>query len=222
VAILSSEFIPKERLSAYQRWELATLEEPEEPRPPEDTAAVALDALREEARAAGHAEGHAQGFALAAGERVRFAALVDAIGSEVAGREQELAEAVVALALSLARKIVDVSTTLHRESLLPIVTAALEQLPQGPRRIRLCANPADVEIVRGMFANELGAQQWQIHPDPSISEGGFRVETDQCEIDATLETRWGRLMASLGRAPDDKHLSSEHRGSADEPGNAQR
>jgi flagellar assembly protein FliH len=56
VAILSSEFIPKERLSAYQRWELATLEEPVEARPPEDTAAIALDALREEAKAAGHAE----------------------------------------------------------------------------------------------------------------------------------------------------------------------
>jgi flagellar assembly protein FliH len=35
--------------------------------------------------------------------------------------------------------------------------------------------------------------------DPQIERGGCRLETPSTEIDATLETRWRRVIASLGR-----------------------
>jgi flagellar assembly protein FliH len=35
-----------------------------------------------------------------------------------------------------------------------------------------------------------------------VAPGGCRVDTEQCEIDATLPTRWRRLLAGLGRSDD--------------------
>lgn len=197
MTILSSEVIPKERLSAYQRWELATLEETEIPAPAQGTAAI--DGLRSQARAAGHAEGYAAGAAQAADDRVRLASLIESLGNEIAGREQDLADAVLDLALALARKVVDAGIAVRRDALRPVIAAALEQLPQSPQRIRLSANPAEVEAVRNLFATEPSTQNWQIRPDAAIAVGGCRIETEQCEIDATVETRWARLLASLGR-----------------------
>ena len=206
MATLSSEVIPKERLSAYQRWELATLEEVDVALADNDAGAECVHA---QSRAAGHAEGYAAGLAQAAGERVRLATMLTSMEHAIAGHEQELADAVLDLALTLAGKVLAATIAVRRDLLRPVIAAALEQLPRGPQRIRLSANPADVEVVKSVFAAEHGSEQWQIKPDPAIAIGGFRIESEQCEIDATVATRWGRLLTSLGRNGDWLELPAE-------------
>ena len=45
----------------------------------------------------------------------------------------------------------------------------------------------------------LATLPWKIVEDAQIERGGCRLETPTTEVDATLETRWRRVVASLGR-----------------------
>ena len=45
----------------------------------------------------------------------------------------------------------------------------------------------------------LTASGWSIVEDTTVERGGCRVGTAQGEADATVEVRWGRILATFGR-----------------------
>jgi flagellar assembly protein FliH len=201
VTKLSPDVIPKERLSAYHRWELASLHGADEGaagRGPDDGASV----LRAQAQAEGTAAGYAAGIAQAAADRARLTALLAVLGTEVAEYEQRLADEVLDLALALARQLVGEAIAVRRELVLPVVSAALRQLPQSTRHVQLLLHPSDLQLVQSLLASERLGANCRLVADATIAPGGCRVETEQCEIDATVPMRWGRLLASLGRPED--------------------
>ena len=51
------------------------------------------------------------------------------------------------LALVLGRQLVGEALAVRRELVLPIVAAALQQLPQSTQRVQLVVNPADLDVV---------------------------------------------------------------------------
>lgn len=189
------------RQSAYQRWELASLASPS----PADSAAEAsseLDARRALAHAEGRTAGYAAGIAAAAAERARLVALLATLNRTVGEHEQRLVDELLDLALVLARQLVGEALAVRREFVLPVVSAALRRLPQLTQRIELRLNPADIELVRTLLAAEPMGPRCQLLEDASISPGGCALETEQCELDLTLPSRWRRLLANLGRSDD--------------------
>jgi len=48
----------------------------------------------------------------------------------------------------------------------------------------------------------LTARGARIQPDPAIGVGGCRVQAPGAEIDATLSTRWARVLAAIGRSDE--------------------
>ncbi|GAB3630423.1 flagellar assembly protein FliH [Pandoraea terrae] len=213
---MSSTIIPKERLSAYQRWEMASFDPappapPPPPRPLDDPALVAQIAQwREEARAAGHAEGHAAGYeaGYAAGQsagraevEARAAQLADlahAFGNAVESIDADIAEPLLTLALDIARQALRQTLAVHPEALLPVVRELLahDPLTGAPR---LLLNPDDVALVEAHLKDELDAAGWTVRADPTIARGGCKAQAASGEIDATLPTRWERVVAALGR-----------------------
>ncbi|VVD62106.1 flagellar assembly protein FliH [Pandoraea iniqua] len=214
-----STIIPKERLSAWQRWEMASFDPPPPPPPPQpkppspldDPALVAqIAAWREEARAEGHAQGHAAGHAegYAAGQaagqaevQARAAQLGDiahALGDAVNAIDRELAEPLLGLALDIARQALRQTLTIRPETLLPIVRDLLanDPLTGSPR---LLLNPEDVALVEAHVGAELQAAGWTVRADPAIERGGCKAEAASGEVDATVATRWERVMAALGK-----------------------
>lgn len=203
----SSEIISRERLSAWQRWELGALSGgasvanyPAQA----DTAAtggqnqLALETANAmaEARAAGYAEGREQ----AAAEHARLAVLVHALSQGVGDHEQRLADEVLDLALLLARQMVGEALTVRREFLLPAVSAALRQLPHATMRIEIVLNPSDLPLVQAFIGAEPLGDRCHLSAHPAMAPGGCRIETEQCEVDATVPSRWKRLLAALGRS----------------------
>ncbi|KAG1313410.1 hypothetical protein G6F62_014085 [Rhizopus arrhizus] len=71
--------------------------------------------------------------------------------------------------------------------------------PSAGGQMRLWANPDDIELIRLHLADELKEGHWRVLADESIARGGCRAETPFGDIDATLQTRWRRVAASLGR-----------------------
>ncbi|MEO8977719.1 MAG: flagellar assembly protein FliH [Casimicrobiaceae bacterium] len=197
----SSEFIPRENLSAWQRWELAALPAGADAAAG-SAAAGSTESLRAELAAQAHAEGYAAGMATAATEHARLAALLATLGDCAAKHEQQLADEVLDLALVLARQLVGQALSVRRELVQPIVSAALKQLPQSTQRVELRMHPSDVDLVKPLLAAHILGARCEIIADALVAPGGCQVETEQCAVDATLPTRWRELLANLGRSDD--------------------
>ncbi len=204
---MSNSFIPKEQLSAYERWEIGSLVESRGKTGAarsaanmavEPTNAAELQRIRDEARESGYAAGLKEGRAQVQAEIKRLMQAADLAESLIANESEQFAAEMLDLALELARQMVRTELKVRRESLLAVVREALDCLPHGASGARLAMNPADVELVRGHVGEELKAGAIRMVEDHRIEPGGCRIVSPACEVDATLATRWKRLVATLG------------------------
>lgn len=135
-----------------------------------------------------------------AGKRLadRVEALDRALGERFEDIEREAADAVVALALDVARQALRATLAARPESIVPVVQEALASLFGESVRMHLYLNPGDAALVREELGARLDGMRCEIVADASISAGGCRIETPRAGVDATLETRWRRTLASIG------------------------
>jgi len=220
-----SNALPKEKQTAYQRWELASFgeEEPHQPShppsPPPIVPAVTqeealakfnaeLDALREEARAQGRIEGLAEGRARgldegraeAAAEREAFRQLAESFASEVARADDVIAEDLLKLALDLSKAMLKTALNVRPELVLPVVGESIRYLTSLQHPALLFLHPDDAPIVREHMGDELNKAGWRIAEDNHVARGGCRIETASNQIDSTTTGRWERIAAGLGQA----------------------
>jgi len=211
---MSSTVIPKEQMSAFQRWELASFNErpaaaPAAPAAPEPALPTIeqLAEIREAARTKGHAEGWAdgraeglaQGRAEAAAETERLRQIADTFGQEVARADEVIAQQMLDLALDLAQAMLKTALAVRPELVLPIVGEAIHYLPALQQPALLFLHPDDAQLVRNHMDDELQKAGWRLAEDTQLERGGCRVETASNQIDATTATRWQRIAAALGR-----------------------
>ena len=198
---MSSHALPKERLTAYQRWELASFDAAR-PDPVAAPSAGELGRLRDQAREEGLAAGHRDGLAKAAAESARLAEVVSSLAGPSPEFDQALAGELLGLALAIARQVVRRAIELHPESIVPVIEELLRELPHARRRSHLVVNPADAALVRSRLGERLSRSGVLIAEDPQVKPGGCRLETPESEFDATLEQRWQRVAAGLGLKDD--------------------
>lgn len=222
-----SNWIPKEKLTAYQRWEIAAFDErpeedtpaaespagavPEAPRElapePESMAAEPavvmptaeeLERVYQEAHASGYAAGHEEGIRAVQAVSERFAALTDGLSRGLAEIEQQVAEQLLALAIEIASQVVRQSLHIRPELLLPVVREALTTLHLHHGQPLLFVNPDDAALVRSHLGEQLAHSSWRIVEDRTLTAGGCRLQLGASEVDATLETRWRRVIEAIG------------------------
>ena len=214
-------------LSAWQRWEMGTLENEDAPRdnvqslvvPRVDPEALARDnelsRLRLEARAQGraegqreglakgraegHAEGLASGLAAASAHAEQLLAVAASLPAALRRAESELADAILTLALDVARQVVHRTLRAEPEWVLPLVQDLLHAEPALQGEPRLLLHPDDVALVKNSLGNELQIAGWQVRADDTLARGGCRVQSASGEMDASLETRWKSVTAALTR-----------------------
>ena len=198
--------IPRARQSAWQRWELASLDAEAAARAAEPSPAERAQREADEAMARAEADASERGFAAgmaAAQARVdELERVLSRLSDHAAKHEQQLADEVLDLALLFARQIAGQAVLIKRELVLPIVANALAQLPQATRHIEIHLDPADLALVRSVIPADHAGPPISLVPDPRVGAGGCLVDTDQASVDATLGSRWRRLLASLGRTDD--------------------
>jgi flagellar assembly protein FliH len=209
-----SSVIPKEKQTAYERWEMASFEDGRTTRQATQTPALPsaeqIAALREQARAIGHAEGLEQGRqeGLAAGrqqaaqELALLRQIAQGFGDEVAQANDIIAQDLLALALDLTRAMLKTALDVRPDLVLPIVGEAIRYLPSLQQPALLFLHPDDAQLVRQNMDDELSKAGWRVAEDKNMMRGGCRVETASNQIDASLPTRWQRLTAALGKESD--------------------
>lgn len=210
--------IPKEQLTAYQRWEMASFDETSNKAAPPPASNEELIAIREQARreaytkglAEGYQTGHSEGLEAGLAEsRDQTAQLISQFSSIVENFNNELAEAdnliaadMLDLAMNIAQAMVKTALPIRPELVLPIINEAIRELPALQRNAKLILNPEDATLVKQHLFDELSQNGWSIIEDSQIEAGGCRIETNSNQIDATLSTRWERLALALGKEAD--------------------
>ena len=225
-------FIPKEKLTAYQRWELAAFDEEEQAArraaeeaartPPADSmpeeepaeeaeateipeepplswpTAADIERIHTEAHDQGYAAGYEEGIAKGREITARFDELLTGLGQSLRELDQKVAEQLLATAIEIARQVLRQSLRIKPDLLLPVVREAITTLHPHTGHPLLFVHPDDAGLVRQHLGEQLTHNNWRILEDGSLTPGGCRVEYGASEVDATLETRWRRVIESLG------------------------
>lgn len=220
--------LPKAQMTAWQRWEMADVQLPLAPATNETAPPAAADTLaslepkllideaelqrlRQQAREDGAVEGRLQGHAdgwqagydagleIARNEADSLRQLSQAMPAALRLAEKEVADGLLTLALDIARQVVRQALSTEPQLILAAVRELLQTEPALSGTPRLLLHADDLPLVRQYLAEDLQAAGWLLRADPAISRGGCRVQTNSGELDATMETRWQRVAAALGR-----------------------
>ncbi len=200
---MSSKIIPKEALAEVRKLDLTDLVTGAKASVSSETAANAaeLARVREQAYREGVAAGRQEAQAALAAERAALKALIAGVNELMQDFEQTLAGDVLSVGLELAKQIVRSALRVKPDLVMAVVREAISSLPGLSEHTVLLLNPADAAIVRKGLEDDpaVATLPWKIVEDPQIERGGCRLETPTTEVDAALETRWRRVVASLGR-----------------------
>lgn len=205
-----SNIIPKEQLSAYQRWELDAFEDPRATAQLKLPTAEAIELMHQQAQQEGYREGLEQGRAQGyrdGQEQVKQEAqqlnvLLTQVNEALQGLDQAVSQQLLDLALGVARQMLRQALAVRPELILPVVAEAINSFPQANQHPQLFLHPRDAALVRANLEAELAHGHWRVLEDEQIEPGGCRIETAHGELDATLERRWQSVLESLGQNGD--------------------
>jgi flagellar assembly protein FliH len=114
---------------------------------------------------------------------------------------EHITQEIIDLAIDLARAVTMRSIEKQPDIIFDVVEKALEQVPilQLPAKILL--NPKDALLIEANQGRSLSEAGWRIVHDHEITRGGCRLETGSNDVDATVEKRFEKMMATLGKDP---------------------
>ncbi len=209
-----SGFVPKEKLTAYQRWEVAAFDEAEQAAqasaartagadPGERTAvtlatATEIERMHADASAQGYAAGHAEGLAASRHGAARMEAILASLQQSIRGLDQHVADQLLATAVEIANQVLRQSLRIKPELLLPVVREAVATLNAHLGHPAIFVHPDDAALLRAELAEQFANNNWRLIEDATLTAGGCRVELGASEVDATLETRWRRVIEAIG------------------------
>lgn len=222
--------IPKEQSVSFQRWELASLnakqlqptteatptpsptplmqETPlqESPRfPTQEEIELIYEEARQQGHAAGFAEGKAEHEAITAQSEVthseHFSALIESLQNALSSIDQTVADQLLLLAIEIAGQVCRSNIEVKKDVLLPIIREAITALPLHHAHLVLRLNPLDAENVREYLGEQFAQNGTKIVEDQMISPGGCQLQAGASEVDASIETRWKRVLEAIGTEP---------------------
>ena len=211
-------FVPKEKLTAYQRWEVAAFDEAEAAahvaQPASRAAtdaqseesgealvlptAAAVERMYADAHKEGYAAGHAEGAAETRAHAERIAAVMNGVHQSLRELDQHVAEQLLATAVEIANQILRQSLRVKPELLLPVIRDAVATLNAHLGHPAIFVHPDDAALIRTHLGEQLAHNSWRLVEDTALTPGGCRVELGASEVDATLETRWRRVLEAIG------------------------
>lgn len=208
--------------SRYRRWEPvqfegATLQTPDAavPAPEPEFRLPTADEIErmhieaaEAGRKAGFEHGYEEGTARVRMEALQINTLLEHFETAVGEFDQQVGESLVQLALEIARQVVRRELKTQPQCLLDVVREALAQLPH--QHVNIHVHPDDAQLVRTHLQDQVQHAGHRIREDASLVRGGCRLDAAGTQLDATVDTRWKRIVESLGMRDDWSALPETH------------
>ncbi|MDP1733975.1 MAG: FliH/SctL family protein [Sulfuritalea sp.] len=205
---MSMDEHPKSTLTAWERWELASFDstvgssvgtatEPGLPAVSDDEVHRIREKARLEGHQAGYAAGQAQAENMGREQALLLAETLRNLEQCIAEVNQAVANDLLALSIEVARQVVRQTVDVKPEVLLGVIREALEQLPLLHAAIHL--HPEDASLARLRAGDQLAHAGHRIHEDPKLKRGDVVIEAGGSHLDASLATRWRRVVEALGQ-----------------------
>lgn len=206
--------ITEAEAAGCRRWELPAVDGPllaafgadENVRPPtaEVLAGIHRQAYQEgfelghkEGRQAGYRQGHEAGLAEFTARGAELEKIFNTLAAPLEDLDEDVERSLVDLATLIARHLVRRELKTNPGEVVAVVREAVARLPVASRNPRIYLHPEDVELVRGALSIDEAGDSWRIEPDPLVTRGGCRVETDTSAIDASVEARLSAIIAKM-------------------------
>jgi flagellar assembly protein FliH len=203
---MSSTVIPKEQLTPFERWELASFDlqsgvmtSGSAQQKSSRTTVAEIEKLRQQAHDEGYDAGYAAGIQQARNEASQIHELLQSLDEELHRFDSQVAQSLLDLSLEVAHKMVCETLQVKPELILKIVSDAISSLPHFNQNAHLILHPDDAELVRKHMGEQLSHAGWKIFTEAQIQRGGCRVETAHSQVDATTDARWKRIVESIGQ-----------------------
>jgi len=210
-------FIPKEQVGEAATWEFASLTGDVVSRGGTAQLTERERRVFERGRTQGHNEGQAAERRVKAEDASKVATLINALREHFGELEATGGDAVLDLAIMIARQVVRREIAINRDALLPVAREAVSMIIDQHAHPRVFLNPEDFANLRADFEADGLFKGCRFIADARIARGGCRVETAQGDVDATLATRWERVLASLGAIEHDYAIEQPAASATDEP-----
>ena len=198
-----TRLVPKERVGQADAWAMRPLNPAP---PPPAPSGPPVEEIERRALERGHEQGFAEAARIAQQVRdqhgAQLGAVLDALRGRFAQLEAGAAEAVLGLAIEIARKVVRREIEQRADAVLPVVREALALVIQHHAQPSVYLHPDDLDLVQRDLAPDGRFNGCRFVADGALERGGCRVETPHGDVDATLSTRWQRVLADLG-SPDE-------------------
>ena len=175
-----------------------------------DTAAANAAAQLEARIAAAFEEGVAEGLYRARTEQQdrerqlglsaqqRWDGLLDGLAQGIGEIEGRLADRLLDVAAMLAASMACREITIARDRIEPVLAEALALVGNTCRQLEVTAHPSDCEAIDAWLRSQCGESTLAIRADATIAPGGCLLRADDATLDATLQTRIRRTLASVG------------------------
>lgn len=150
----------------------------------------------------GYQEGRQEGESEIKTELAHVNRVFEHLGDQLHTLDQQVAQNLLTLAIDLAKKITMQAIVLRPELILSVVQDAVRQLPGIMQHIRLFLHPDDARIVRQYLSEQILQGNWEVYEDDQIVQSGCRIEAGGSEVDASVETRWRRVLDAIGQQND--------------------
>jgi flagellar assembly protein FliH len=220
-----SETIPKDRLGESAPFEFRQLAGG---RRVGDAGRLSPRPSDEERAKTGYAAGLAQGQAeaqrdaqrLRAADLQRLESLLGHLRGEFDGLAGRLADTLLDLAVDIAGQVLRHEVQARRDAIVPVVREALALVEAARSHPTIRLAPVDFDVVRAALHADGHLQGCRLVADATVAPGGCRLESASAEVDATLQTRWRRVLQTIGVGP--VPLPAEGEPAAPDPGGAAR
>lgn len=209
-----ARFIPREELEGFSSWQPGAFGDVPTTRgmPPvkapvdETQRAAEQQGAVQAARQAGYQDGYRDGLAALENFKQSFAAqataqvgrLIEGLDREFAALEGQIAQAVTATAVTLARQVLRSELQVRPELVAGIAAEAVNAVLLSARQITLAVHPDDLPLVAEGAGEVLQARGARLVPDGAVERGGCRVESDLGAVDARIASRWAQAASALG------------------------
>lgn len=150
----------------------------------------------------GFEEGLSEGRQAAAVEISQMTSMLAELDQSRLDFEASMANVLLDLALALSQQMLRQVLPVKQDVLVPLIREALAGLPQVNQHPRILVHPDNGRVLRELLSADMAHFGLRIIDDVGIHPGGCRIEAGASEIDATVESRWQRVLTSLGRTGD--------------------
>lgn len=155
----------------------------------------------------GFEQGQAAGREAAVREdRARVAVLervLDSLTRPLADLDHRVEEELLALVTAVARHVI--RREMHQDPghLVGVLREGLAALPIAADDIRVRLHPDDAAVVQSCLPEADSPRRWRLELDPLLERGGCVIVSNRSQVDERLETRLGRVLATL--FSDERH-----------------